>query len=164
MSLFPKAVYNALKTELSNASALPYVDLVTIRKYNRANMPDFNYYCIIISPVSAVSEPYPASQRWIQNDIDLVLLGKILYTEEDAIIADSPSATPPKVGILAMYEDIYNTLYENNLGGVIELLPGLIELDSPAKFDILTSAESDVHLIEAHMKYKPRGERFVDLS
>jgi len=164
MAIFPRDVYIALKSELESSSDLSYVDVVVIRKYNRENLPDFSHHCIIINPLSVKAVPYPASQRWIENEIELILLGKKHYTSEDIIIADAPGESPPNVGVLAMYEDIFNTLYENNLGGEIELLPGLIELDNPTRFDILIDEESEQFIFEARLKYMPRGKRFVDLK
>ena len=165
MALFPKDVYTALKTELSGASLLPYVDTIEIRKYHRETLPDFNYYCIVISPVSAISVPYKAAQRWITNMVELVLLGKVLNGQEDAIMADTPGGSPPNMGILAMYEDVYRSLYKNTLGGAIELYPGLEELDVITRFDIIASDEErEAFIFEVRVGYQVRGERWVDLT
>jgi len=164
MSIFPRGVYVALKAELEASSYLSYVDTFSIRKYRRDDLPDFENYCIVISPSTAEAVPYPASQRWVQNVIDIILLGKLHYGKEDAIIADSPSSTPPNVGVLAMYEDVFYSLYENNLGGEIQLSPGMQELDTLSRFDILLEDEREGFIFEARMGYQPRGVRFVDLS
>jgi len=162
--IFPKDVYSALKTVLSNSSYLTYFDEIVIRKFRRGNLPDFEYYCIVISPQSALAVVYPAHQRYIENTIQLVMIGKMLGTEEEAILADSPLATPPKVGILAMYEDIVRTLYENDLGGAIEFTPGLKELDYASDFDVVVEEEREGFLMEMRMSYHPKGARFVDLK
>jgi len=164
MALFPKDICVALKTTLENSSRLSYVDSVVIQKYRRESIPDFDNYCIIISPSSAQAVVYPASQRFIQLSIDLILLGVVNYTLEDAIIGDSPNENPPRVGILTMYEDIFYTLYQNNLGGVIELAPGYTELDSLAAFDVIVDSRLEPFVVEARVVYSPRGKRFISLS
>lgn len=165
MSLFPKDIYTALKTELSGATLLPYVDVVEILKYRRDLLPDFTNYAIVISPVSARSVPYKAAQRWIECMIELVLLGKIRTGQENAIMVDDPGGSPPDVGLLAMYEDVYRSLYKNTLGGVIELYPGLEELDVLTRFDVLAPGEgADDFIYEARVGYQVRGERWVDLA
>ena len=165
MSLFPKDVYTAIKTALSDSSLLSYVDKIEIRKYRRDNIPDFEYYSIVISPILAESVPYEAAQRWIANTVELILLGKILSGQEDAIMADNPTGSPPNVGVLAMYEDVYRTLYKNNLGGVIELYPKLNELDVTTRFDVLAPDEDrEAFIFEARVGYHPRGQRWVNLE
>lgn len=165
MSIFPKDVYVALKTVLSSSSLLDYVDTFSIQKYSRDRIPDFSYYAIIISPATARSFIYPASQRYIGNELELVMLSKLLTrSDEDVIMADSPTDSPPNVGVLAMYEDIYRTLYKNNLGGTIELYPDIKELDNVSQFDVIGDILRDEFLIEARVRYSPRGQRFVDLS
>jgi hypothetical protein len=165
MALFPKDIYTAIKTALSGASLLTYVDVVEIRKYRRDTLPDFTNYCIVISPMSAESVPYEAAQRWIANVLELVLLGKIRNGLDAAITADSPGDSPPNVGVLAMYEDVYRTLYANTLSGAIELYPKLNELDVSARFDVLAPEEDREEFIyEARMGYRPRGKRWVNLT
>ena len=165
MSLFPKDIYLAVKSVLEASSDLDYVDVVEIRKYRRDTLPDFEDYCIVISPILAESVPYKAAQRWIANSMELVLLGKLRSGHSDAVVADNPTGSPPNVGVLAMYEDVYRTLYDNNLGGVIELYPKLNELDVVTRFDILASDEDrEAFIFEVRMGYHPRGQRWVDLS
>jgi len=165
MSLFPKDVYLAVKSALENSSDLNYVDVVAIRKYRRDTLPDFENYSIVISPVLAESVPYEAAQRWIANTIELILLGKLRAGLSDAVVADNPTGTPPNVGVLAMYEDVYRTLYKNNLGGVIELYPKLNELDVVTRFDILAPEEDrEEFIFEVRMGYRPRGLRWVNLG
>jgi len=165
MALFPKDIYTAIKTELEGASLLSYVDVFAILKYRKETLPDFQYYCIVISPISAKSVPYEAAQRWIENAVELILLGKIKNGQEDAVMADSPGDSPPNVGVLAMYEDVYRSLYDNNLGGVIELYPGLEELDILTRFDILApDADREDFIFEARVGYRVRGQRWVDLA
>jgi len=161
MSVFPKGVVTAVKTALTNAPTLTYVDTVVVMKYSPEVLPDFADYCIIINPLTVQSEPYPATQRWHQLELQLVLLAKMGdRSEEDALLADNP---PTNVGMLTMYEDVYTVLYGNNLGGEIELLPGLSELDHPTVFNVIQD-ERDTFLIEAQMGYRPRGVRWVNLS
>lgn len=165
MSLFPKDVYLAVKSALEASSDLDYVDVVEIQKYRRGNLPDFENYCIVINPILAESVPYKAAQRWIANNIELILLGKLRFGHSDAVVADNPAGSPPNVGVLAMYEDVYRTLYDNNLGGVIELYPGLDELDVTTRFDVLAPDEDrEDFIFEVRMGYRPRGRRWVDLS
>jgi len=165
MALFPKDVYSAIKTALEGSSFLPYVDVVAIRKYRRDTLPEFEYYSIVISPLSAESVPYEAAQRWIANTVELILLGKIRNGLEDALMADSPTGSPPNVGVLAMYEDVYRTLYKNTLGGVIELYPKLNELDVTSRFDVLAPEEDrEEFIFEARVGYRPRGQRWVNLE
>lgn len=164
MALFPKDVYAAIKTELEGASLLSYVDVVAIRKYRRGSLPDFDYYCIVINPIVAQSVFYEAAQRYVANEVELILLGKVLNGYEDAVMADVPGGSPPNVGILAMYEDVYRTLYENTLSGEIELYPSLEELDVPTRFDTFTDEASEGFILEARMFYMPRGKRWVDLA
>jgi len=67
--------------------------------------------------------------------------------------------------LLAMYEDVYRSLYKNTLGGVIELYPGLEELDVLTRFDVLAPGEgAEDFIYEARVGYQVRGERWVDLS
>ena len=161
MSIFPKDVVTAVKTVLKGAASLSYVDTVVVLKYAPEALPDFTAYCIIINPQTVQAEQYPASQRWFQIELQLVLLAKMeARSEEDALLANSP---PLNVGMLTMYEDVFKVLYGNNLGGVIELLPGLDELDNPTVFNVI-EGERDTFLIEAQMGYRPRGERWVDLA
>jgi len=159
MSVFPKEIFTALESAFS---AITYIDKVTIRKYRRINLPDFNYYCIIINPISATAQKYDAGgQRRIIYEIELVLLGKMLNGEYDAVMADSPTATPPNVGILAIYEDVFKLLYKNDLGGKIELYPGLIELDTRTAFNIISAEDREEFLIETIVPYRPSGQRFI---
>ena len=166
MAIFPRDIYTAVKTALSESDELTYVDTFAIQKYLRDNIPDFTYYAIIVSPMAARSHIYEAAQRYIGTDIELVLLAKMLdRTEEDVVLADSPEASPPNVGILAMYEDVYRTLYKNTLGGTIELYPKINELDNVSQFDVFAGDEfREDFLIEARVRYSPRGQRFVDLA
>lgn len=165
MSLFPKDIYLAVKSILEASSDLDYVDVVEIQKYRRDTLPDFENYCIVISPILAESVPYPAAQRWIANSIELVLLGKLRSGQSDAVVADNPTGTPPNVGVLAMYEDVYRTLYKNTLGGVIELYPELNELDVVTRFDLLAPDEDrEDFIFEVRMGYRPRGQRWVNLA
>lgn len=161
MAIFPKDVVLAVKSELQGASVLSYVDLVVISKYNPRDIPDFSAYAILISPMTAKSDFYAANQRWIGNAVELVLLAKINdRSEEDAIVADLPGDAPPNVGILTMYENVYSTLYGNTLGGEIELLPHLDELDVQSTFNLLTD-DRDTFIMEGRMVYQPRGKRWV---
>lgn len=165
MTVFPKDIYLAVKVALEASDDLVYVDKVEIRKYRRNTLPDFENYAIVISPVSAESIPYKAAQRWITNTIELILLGKLRSGQSDAIVADSPTDSPPNVGVLAMYEDVYRTLYKNNLGGVIELYPELNELDVTTRFDIIAPDEDrEAFIFEARVGYRPRGQRWINLE
>jgi len=164
MAIFPETVYTALKYTLEGSAYLSYVDTVVIKKYKREALPDFDYYAIVISPAGAQPTLYPANQRYIINFIELYLLGKILNGDVAAVMADSPDTTPPNVGILPMYEDVFRTLYGNNLGGEIELLPHQNELDTPADFNLISGGDLDVFLMEGKVNYRPRGVRFVDLA
>lgn len=161
MALFPRAIFAALKTELEEASGLTYIDTVDIRQYRPNMLPDFDHHCIIISPAGAVSQTYPASQKWIQYPITLVLLARVHTDLYDAVMADSPGASPPNVGILAMYEDIYIELFGNTLGGVTELYPGRVELDARTDFNLLGDESREDFIVEARMTYQPYGQRFV---
>ena len=161
MSIFPKEIFTALQSVFS---VITYVDTVTVRKYRRINPPDFNYYCIIINPISATAEKYDAGgQRRVRYEIELVLLGKMFNGEEDAVMADSPTASPPNVGILAMYEDVFTLLYKNDLGGKIELYPGLIELDTRTAFNVITMEDREEFLVEMVIPYRPSGYRFLSV-
>ncbi len=162
--IFPLSVYSGLKTVLENSSYLSYFDTIVIQKFRRGNTPNFSNYCLIISPQSALTVVYPAHQRYVENTIQLIMLGKMLGTEEEAIMADKPTDTPPKVGILAMYEDILLTLYENDLGGAIEYTPGLRELDYASDFDVVVEEDREGFFLEMRMWYHPRGARFTDLK
>jgi len=166
VAIFPKDVYTAIKSALDGATLLPYVDTVVIQKYRRDNIPDFTNYAIIISPIMAEAVIYEAAQRFIANRVELILLAKVRSrTEEDIIMADTPGGSPPNVGVLAMYEDVFRTLYKNNLSGAIELYPKINELDAPSQFDILVTDENrEDFIIEARVIYNPRGQRFVDLA
>jgi hypothetical protein len=165
VSIFPKDIIAELQTVLENSSLLSYVDVVTIRKYQgRASIPDFEYYAIVVWPLSANPEPYAAGgQRKIRYSTNLVLLGKtkLVNAEYDLVMADSPNATPPNVGILAMYEDVFLTLYKNDLSGKIELYPGLTELDGRASFDSWQDVDTEEFLFEAIIPYVPSGDRFI---
>ena len=164
MSLFPVNIYLALKTELEDKLNF-YIDMIDIRKYRRTNLPDFENYCIIISPLSAKSMPYQAGgQRWIWNVIDIIILGKMRSNEYDAVMADEPHAEPPNVGILAMYEDVFSVLYKNNLNGEIELIPGIEELDTNCEFSIISDEDREEFIIESRLPYLPRGHKFINLE
>lgn len=164
MAIFPKEVYVALKSELEEKLGY-YVDTVAIRKYRRTNLPNFENYCIIISPLSANAMPYHGlGQRWIYNEIDLILLGKMRNGEEDAILADEAHADPPNVGILKFYEDVFSVLYENVLGGEIELIPGLSELDNRCEFSVISDELREEFVIEARLPYVPRCRKFISLE
>ena len=161
MAIFPKDVVAAVKTALSSSSFLTYVDTVVVQKYSPEAMPQFTTYCIVINPVLAQAVQYPASQRWIHVDLELILLAKKGdRSEEDALLADSP---PTNVGLLTMYEDIFQTLYDNDLSGAIEVYPEINELDNPANFNILTD-EVGTFILEGAISYRPRGVRWVNLS
>jgi len=163
--MFPKDIYLAVKSALEDSSYLTYVDVVEIQKYRRDTLPDFENYCIVISPILAESVPYPAAQRWIANSIELILLGKLRTGHSDAVVADNPTGSPPNVGVLAMYEDVYRTLYKNTLEGAIELYPELNELDVVTRFDVIAPDEDrEAFIFEVRMGYHPRGQRWVDLS
>ena len=165
MALFPRGIFAALKSELQGASGLAYVDTVVIRQYRPTMLPNFDHHCIIISPEAATSETYPAKQKWIKLEITLVCLVRVLYsngyTLEDAIMGDTPGGTPPKVGILAMYEDIYQELFENSLGGVIEHYPGLQELDNRCDFRLVGDESREDFIVEGRIYYTPYGQRFI---
>jgi len=161
MAIFPRSIFSALKTELEGATALPYVDVVAIRQYRPTQLPDFENYCIVISPEAAIAETYKVAQKWIQYEITLVCLIKVNYTLEDAIMADSPGSSPPNLGILAMYEDIFQTLYQNNLGGTIEHYPGLQELDNRCDFKLIGDEAREDFIVEGRLYYTPYGQRFI---
>jgi hypothetical protein len=91
------------------------------------------------------------------------LLAKINdRSEQDAIVADLPLAEPPNIGILTMYEDVYKTLYRNDLGGEIELMPRINELDIQTTFNVLVD-DRDTFVMEGRMVYQPRGKRWAGL-
>lgn len=162
MGIFPLGIFSALKTALENASILSYVDKIAIRQYRPNQLPDFENYCIVISPEAATPETYGASgQKWIRLEITLVCLIKVNYTLEDAVMGDTPGATPPKVGILAMYEDIFQTLYNNDLGGAIEHYPGLQELDNRTDFRLIGDESREDFILEGRIYYTPYGRRFI---
>ena len=165
MGLFPRAIFTALKSELSGATALSYVDTFAIQQYSPNMLPDFAHHCIIISPEAATSETYKVGQKWIGLEITLVCLVRVLYedgyTLEDAIMADSPELDPPNVGVLAIYEDVYQELYENDLGGVIEHYPGLQELDNRCDFKLIGDEAREDFIVEARLYYTPYGKRFT---
>lgn len=161
MAIFPRDILLAVKTALTGSSHLTYVDTIAILNYKPENLPDFTSYCIVINPKVVASDFYETNQRYIGMDLELVLLSKIGdRSEEDAIIADSP---PTNVGIVVMYEDVYRTLYGNNLNGELELYPYLDELDVNTTLNIL-EGERDTFVMEAKMGYKPRGLRWVNLQ
>jgi hypothetical protein len=159
--IFPRGVFAALKTELEGAALLPYVDTVAIRQYRPNQLPDFTNYCIVISPEAATSETYGTNQKWIKFEITLVCLIKVNYTLEDAVMGDSPGDSPPKVGILAMYEDIYQTLYQNDLSETIEHYPGLQELDNRCDFKLIGDESREDFIVEGRLYYSPYGHRFI---
>jgi hypothetical protein len=161
MSIFPLAVYTAVKTALKNSAYLSYVDTVEIRKFRHGNLPKLSHHGIVISPSFSQAVTYPANQKYIINSMHLMLLVLMNYGEEAAILADEPTATPPNVGILPMYEDVFLTLFENNLGGVISLIPGMGELDEPSFFDVVVDEAQEGFIMEARIEYRPKGERFV---
>jgi hypothetical protein len=161
MAIYPKDMVSAIKTALSTSSELTYVDTVAVLKYTPEALPNFSTYCIVINPVLVLSMPYEAAQRWFHLQLELVLLAKMgTRSDEDALLANSP---PANVGILTMYEDVYKTLYGNDMGGVLELYPHLEELDYPSPINIV-SEERDSFIMEARVDYRPRGQRWVDLS
>lgn len=161
MAVYPKDIISALKTVLKTSSFLTYVDTVEVIKYSPEALPNFTAYCIIINPILVQSLPYEAAQRWFHLQLELVLLAKIgARSDEDALLADTP---PLNVGVLTMYEDVFQTLYGNTLGGAIELYPGLEELDYPSPINVLQD-EKDTFIMEARVDYRPRGQRWVDLS
>jgi len=161
MSLFPRAILAALKTELEGATTLSYVDKVDIRQYRPNMLPNFDHHCIVISPQAAMPETYPASQKWIKYPITLVLLARIHTDLYDAVMADNPGGGTPNVGILAMYEDVYIELFDNTLGGVVELYPGRVELDARTDFNLIGDESREDFIVEARMTYQPYGQRFV---
>lgn len=163
MSIFPRDIFTALKAALVAASDLSYVDTVAIRQYRPNQLPDFTNYCIIISPEAAVSETYAPNQKWIQYEITLVCLIRVQYTLEDALMADTPGASPPNVGILAMYEDVFKTLFKNDLGGTIEHYPGLQELDNRCDFKLVGDESREDFIVEGRLYYTPYGQRFIDM-
>lgn len=165
MAIFPRDIFTALKAELQGASSLSYVDTITIQQYRPSMLPDFDTHAIIISPEAATSETYPAAQKWIRYEITLVCLVRVLhsdgYTLEDAIIGNSPGDSPPNVGILTMYQDLYELLFQNNLGGVIEHYPGLKELDTRCDFRLVGDESREDFIVESRIYYNPYGQRFV---
>lgn len=161
MAIFPKDILSSIKTALQGSSHLTYVDTLIISSYKPEDMPDFTSYCIVINPLTVASAFYEANQRYIGMDLQLVLLSKIgTRSEEDAIIADSP---PTNVGIVVMYEDVYRTLYGNDLSGELELYPYLEELDVNTTLNVV-EGERDTFIMEAKMGYRPRGRRWVNLQ
>lgn len=161
MAIFPVEIISAIKAALVNSSFLTYVDTFEVLKYYRNNLPDFTTYCLIVSLNKANTEYYDIAQRYFALEIEIVALAKIgTRSEEDALTANSP---PSNVGIATMYEHVYQTLYDNTLGGVIELYPGKKELDEAAQFNILED-DMNTFIMEARIIYAPRGQRWVDLS
>lgn len=165
MALFPRDVFTALKAELEGAASLSYVDSFSIQQYRPNMLPDFDTHAIVISPEAATSETYRAGQKWIKFEITLVCLVRVLYSDglniQDAIMGNSPSATPPNVGILTMYQHLYELLFQNNLGGAIEHYPGLQELDNRCDFRMVGDEAREEFLVEAKIYYTPYGQRFV---
>jgi hypothetical protein len=161
MAIFPRDILLAVKSALVGSSHLTYVDTVVIMSYKPEDIPDFTSYCIVINPVVVSSEFYEANQRYIAMEVQLVLLSKIgSRSEEDAMVADTP---PSNVGIVVMYEDVYRTLYGNNLGAELELYPHLEELDVNTSLNVI-EGERDTFIMEAKMGYRPRGLRWVNLQ
>lgn len=165
MAIMPRDIFTALKSELEGSALLTYVDTFAIQQYRPTMLPDFDHHCIIISPEAAISETYPANQKWIRLEITLVCLVRVLYADgytlEDAIMADSSGDTPPNVGMLAMYQDIYEELFQNNLGGSIEHYPGLQELDNRCDFKLVGDEAREDFIVEGRVYYTPYGKRFV---
>lgn len=162
MSIFLSNICSALKEELENYLS-HYVDVVTIRKYRRTNLPDFENCCIIISPLSTSCESY-SSQKWLVHEIEIVMLIKMRNGEYDAVMADLPHDDPPNMGILAMYEDVFSILFKNTLGDEIELYPGLTELDNKAEYNVIGDDDREEFIIEARLLYTPHGHKFIDTS
>lgn len=165
MALMPRDIFTALKSTISGASTLSYVDKIVIQQYRPTMLPDFDTHAIIISPEAAISEKYPAAQKWIKLEITLVCLVRVLYSDnlniQDAIMGNAPSATPPNVGILTMYQHLYELLFQNDLGGAIEHYPGLQELDNRCDFNLVGDESREDFIVEARLYYTPYGKRFV---
>jgi len=159
--IFPASTYAAVKSTLEGSAYLTYVEIVTVRKYRHGNLPAFNHHAIVISPSFSQAVTYPANQKYIMNSMHLILLVVMHYGEEDAILGNTPGLNPPKVGILPMYEGVFKTLFENNLGDEISLIPGMEELDEPSFFDVVVDEEREGFMMEARIEYRPKGERFV---
>lgn len=152
MAIFLNEILTALKQELEDSAFLSDIDTVVIRKYRRTNLPDFDEWCIIVSPVAAHPQPYPAGgQRRIRYEIDLVVLGKITTTESQAT-----------EDIVEIYENVFLALYKNDLNGTIELYPGLTELDGKALFSVIADEDRGDFIMEAVIPYSPSGERFIN--
>lgn len=165
MATMPLSIFTALKAAIVGAATLSYVDTVKIRQYRPNVLPNFDHHCIVISPEAATPETYKVGQKWIKYEITLVCLIRVLYEEaytlEDAIMADTPTSDPPKVGMLAMFEDVFKLLYNNNLGGAIEHYPGLQELDNRCDFKLVGDEEREDFIVEARIYYTPYGQRFI---
>jgi len=162
MGIFPNSIYNAVKSALEGSSHLSYVDKIVIQKFRLGNLPTFDHHCIIISPSFIQAVTYGVAQKYFENSMHLHLLVVMTtYGEEDAIIADEPTATPPNVGILPMFEDVFTTLFENNLGGEVNLIPGMAEFDQPSFFEVVTEEEQEGFLMTARLEYRPKGVRFL---
>jgi hypothetical protein len=161
MSIFPLSTYSVVKTALETSPYLPYVEGVSIRKFRHGNLPTFSHHYIVISPSFAQAVTYPANQKYIINSMHLMLLVLMNYGEEAAIVADNPASVPPNVGILPMYEDVFMSLFANDLGGEISLIPGMGELDEPSFFDVVVDEKQEGFIMEARIEYRPKGERFM---
>lgn len=162
MGIFPGSVYMAVKTALVNSSYLTYVDKVVVQKYRPGNLPKFDHHCIIISPSFVQSITYGVGQKYLENSMHLYLLVVMTnYGEEAAIIADEPMASPPNVGILPMYEDVFTTLFDNKLGGEVNTIPGMAEFDQPSFFEVVVEEEQEGFMMLARIEYRPKGVRFL---
>lgn len=171
-AIFPLAIYNSLKTVLSDAAGLDYVDTIVIEKFRYAALPKFTHHAIVISPMSALSQPSgQIGHRHIENEIQLALLVKPVYGNTDAIIGNDTKTgdplaygfDPPKIGLLRFYEDVFKTLYGNTLSNEAEITPGMGELDNRSDFFVLMDDDREEFLLEAKMMYRPRGHRFYGL-
>jgi len=160
MGIFPNSIYLAVKSALETSPYLTYVDKVSIQKYRPGNIPKFEHHCIIISPSFVQAVSYPVSQKYFVNSMHLNLLVIMNYGEEDALTADSPASTPPNVGVIPMFEDVFTTLFDKDLGGEIELIPGLSEFDEPSFFEVVVDEEQEGFIMVARIEYRPKGGKF----
>jgi hypothetical protein len=107
-----------MKTALTADSTLSaYLGTdVVIRKWNSDKLPDFDKYCVVLSPGSVADVPH--GMLGIERELSVEIVCLVKYHGVDETLAGETS--PGGVGILKLAGDVAAALRANTLSGYIE--------------------------------------------
>lgn len=148
---------NELKTAFENDSFVSYNETVKIAEYKPENLPDFDIYCILISPVSDFENLIAnrVKEKICKVEINCVVRN---FDEQDSLLASGDISG--NVGIIKFANDVRKTLHNYGEANKDRLTILYDETDEPVNYKkTVKIPEREGFFREVTVPYKVRLER-----